>query len=290
MGVAWAEWGGLDLVSRLQWAYQEDCPVLDYTSDYLVPEGVQATAKIVSKSVGVFSGLPVVRGCQDLFPSIRWEWVVAEGDRLDVGTELGRMVGDMRSLLRLERVMLNLLGHLSGIATATRELVDALNDPSIRVLDTRKTMPLWRDLARLAVYSGGGANHRLNLSDAILIKENHLSAHAPTGVGLQTILESIRLAHPGMWVEIEIESMDQATTFPLEWVDCILLDNMAVGAIGEVVERIRSRGVLVPIEVSGNITRDTIGLYRGLPIQRISVGWITHSAPNFDLSMRMVTE
>lgn len=290
MGAASMESGPFDLMRRLEWAYLEDCPELDYTSHYLVPDGVLATARIVSKSTGVFSGRNVVEGCQRLFPELHWEWKVAEGDCLAVGTELGSITGDMRLLLRLERVMLNLLGHLSGIATSTRELVNALNDPHIRVLDTRKTMPLWRDMQRLAVCAGGGANHRLNLSDAILIKENHLAAHAESGKGLQESLQQIRLNHPQMWVEIEIESMAQATTFPFEWVDCILLDNMGIEVIEGVVAQIRSRGVMVPIEVSGNITCDTIGFYRGLPIQRISVGWITHSAPNFDLSMRMVTK
>lgn len=277
----------MDLPTRIQAALQEDCPTIDVTCEVMVPEDAQGTALITCKGSGVVAGRIIWDAFASVYPNITWECELDDGTRVQPGDRWGRLTGPLRQLLHAERVFLNLLGKMGGIATATRQLVDALSDPDIAVLDTRKTTPLWRDIERVAVRAGGGVNHRRHLSDMVLIKENHLMAHDQAGRSLAHTIQSASHRYPTIRIMLEIETIQQARELALEGIHMILLDNMDPSTIKEVVGVIRRRGFNGELEVSGRITIDTIAAYRGLPIQRISVGSMTHSATVLDISMRV---
>jgi len=278
----------MDLQTRIQAALKEDCPGDDVTSEVMVPPQANGTALIRCKGTGVVAGRLIWHTFAGLYPDMTWGCDLDDGTPVQPGDVWGRVTGPLRQLLHCERVFLNLLGKMAGIATATRQLVDALSDPAIAVLDTRKTTPLWRDIERMAVRTGGGVNHRLNLSDMILIKENHLIAHDRMGLSLADTIRHATQRYPGVSIMLEIESIQQARTLALDGIHMMMLDNMVPATIREVVGVIRDRGFEGELEVSGGVTLDTISLYRGLPIQRISVGSMTHSAPVLDISMRVL--
>lgn len=278
---------GMGLQARIQAALNEDCPGDDVTCEVMVPHDAHGMAVLSCKAEGVLAGQLVWDAFAAICPGMTWACELADGTRVQTGDVWGRVSGPLRQLLQCERVFLNLLGKMGGIATATRQLVDALSDPHIAVLDTRKTTPLWRDLERVAVCAGGGMNHRLHLSDMILIKENHLIAHDRAGRLLSDTLQQAALRYPTLTIMLEIESIQQARELALGGIHMIMLDNMSPRHIREVVDVLRGRGFEGEIEVSGRITTDTIAAYRGLPIQRISVGAMTHSAPVLDISMRV---
>ncbi len=271
-------------------AYYEDCPNRDVTTDLTVDPTVLGHATVIAKESGVFFGADVARACRDVVnSSIGITFQVQDGQSVGSGTPLFDLSGPLTDLLKLERVMLNFLQRLSGIATTTAHYVAALDNPLIQVLETRKTTPLLRDLEKQAVAAGGGYRHRQNLSDMVLIKENHLIAMVNAGQ-LDTLRDRLvahRLTFPDIRVEIEIESIDQIDQLPLDLADIVMFDNFSVEMIKAGAERLREAGISAAIEVSGNVTIDTIGQYRHLPIQRISVGALTHSVRSLDLSMRM---
>jgi nicotinate-nucleotide pyrophosphorylase (carboxylating) len=185
--------------------------------------------------------------------------------------------GPLGSLLRAERTALNFLQQLSGVATLTRLYVDAARERSI-VLDTRKTAPGLRPLQRHAVRAGGGVNHRFDLADAVLVKDNHVAAAGGTA-------EAIRLARgSGLPVEVEVETLAELDVALAEQAECVLLDNMTPAQVGEAVRRTAGRSVL---EVSGGVTLATIEAYATTGVDRISVGALTHSAPALDVSMEV---
>jgi nicotinate-nucleotide pyrophosphorylase (carboxylating) len=222
-----------------------------------------------------------------LSPQVDIQILFSDGDRVSPGECLVQFWGSARKLLLCERVMLNLVGHLSGIATQTRLLVDALDDPKIQVLDTRKTTPLLRFLEREAVKAGGGNNHRLNLSDMVLMKENHLKVLEKRGQldHLGAKVRHWKLQNRAAIVEVEIETLAQIETLDLDGVDLLLLDNFPVADIPVAKQRCLARGYKCQLEVSGNITLGTIAQYRGLPIDRISCGSLTHSVKVLDISL-----
>lgn len=278
----------MDLNAIISLAYQEDCPSGDITSECMMIQDAIVSADLISKSEGIFFGQEVAEACSaHVDPSIKVMWMRNDGDRLSFGDHIVRFSGRASSILLMERVMLNFLQRLSGISTTTRCFVDRLNDPSIGVYDTRKTTPLFRFLERRAVVAGGGVNHRLDLSDMVLIKENHLRSfflsHSDNQLGPH--LRQFKDAHSECGIEIEIESVDELHRWDLSAADIIMLDNMDTQELSDCIDTIRSRGWSADIEVSGGVGLDSIASYCGMDIQRISVGSLTHSVHALDLSL-----
>ena len=205
--------------------------------------------------------------------------LVSDGDWVRAGAPLASVTGPARSLLAAERVALNLLGHLSGVATATRSLVDRVEGTGATVIDTRKTTPLWRRLEKMAVVAGGGANHRMGLYDAVLIKDNHIEA-----VGSPAEAVRRARAHVGddMTIEVEIERVEDLEPVIEATADVVMLDNMAPAEMRRAVELARGR---VRLEASGGITLQSIREIAETGVDLISVGSITHSAPALDVAL-----
>jgi len=280
----------LPLTELIQLTYEEDIPGGDITSELTVPVDTPADARIITKAEGVFFGTSVIRECiRHVDPTIHCSLDVADGDRITPNTRLMTLHGRMRSLLKFERVALNFLQRLCGVASSTRAYVDALGNANIQVLDTRKTTPLLRELEKQAIVAGGGANHRFGLSDMVLIKENHLLSMQTAGClhELESRLIDFKSRHPNIPIEIEIETLSQIDQLPLHHADIVMFDNFPFELISVGAERLSRRAPTAKIEISGNITLDTISRYRHSPIHRISVGSLTHSVKALDLSMRL---
>ena len=264
-----------EAVSR---ALAEDLGVLgDLTSTALIPSDAAGTAHFVARRPGVLAGTAVATEVfAQLDPAVTVTWAAADGDHLEPGQRLGTVSGPLRSLLTGERSALNFLGHLSGIATLTAAYVEAA-DGRARIRDTRKTTPGLRALEKAAVRAGGGANHRGNLSDAVLVKDNHLRRCS--------IAEAIDLAQgrwPGVVVEVECDTLDQVAEAKAAGAALVLLDNMTPD---EVVRAVGIAGGAFPIEVSGRVTLDTVAAYAAAGADLISVGALTHSAPVLDIGL-----
>jgi nicotinate-nucleotide pyrophosphorylase (carboxylating) len=219
-------------------------------------------------------------------PSLRVVWQRADGDELKPGDAVMEVSGPLRPILTAERTALNFLGHLSGIATLTAEFVAAAHErnPDVQILDTRKTTPGLRVLEKAAVRAGGGTNHRSGLSDAVLVKDNHLA-----GTGIADAVRRARELWPGRMVEIECDTVAQVAEAARAGADAVLLDNMDPGGVAEAVAvaRHEAPGAIVT-EVSGGITSDSVGDYAAAGPDRISVGTLTHSAPVLDLGLDLL--
>jgi nicotinate-nucleotide pyrophosphorylase (carboxylating) len=252
----------------------------DLTTEATVPPEAIASAQVVARRAGSIAGLPMAERVFALLdPAVRFEPAVADGDVVTAMTTLARVSGPARAILTGERTALNLLGHLSGVATATRALVHAVAGTGAAIVCTRKTTPGLRALEKYAVRCGGGGNHRFGLDDAVLIKDNHLVAAG----GVKPAIERARAA-VGHLVKIECEVQ---TTVQLEAAlaaraDVILLDNMTPAELGEAVRSIRGRAIS---EASGGITLETVRAVAESGVNLISVGWITHSAPTLDVAL-----
>jgi nicotinate-nucleotide pyrophosphorylase (carboxylating) len=272
---------GFDIDDLLSAALAEDlADAGDVTSQATIPEEAEALAYIVARAPGCVAGLgPALRAFELLDDSVATGALVADGDRVEAGAVLASVQGRARSILAGERVALNLLGHLCGVATATRALVDRVEGTDATVIDTRKTTPLWRRLEKMAVEVGGGRNHRMGLYDAVLIKDNHIQA-----VGSPA--EAVRLARESvgdtMHVEVEIESVADLDAVIAAGADIVMLDNMAPAEMRRAVAVAAGRCLL---EASGGITLDNIREVAETGVDLISVGWITHSAPALDVAL-----
>jgi len=255
----------------------------DLTTQAIVAAEARARAVIAARGHGVVAGLFIL---PELFARLDAQVHVAlragDGDRVDAGAALAALSGPARALLAGERVALNLLGRLSGIATATRDLVDRLAGTGAAVVDTRKTTPTLRALEKYAVRCGGGRNHRFGLDDAVLVKDNHVVAAG--GVG-----EAVRRARAGVGhlvkVEAEITRLDQLEEAIVAGADVVMLDNFGVDDLRIAVAANRGR---VPLEASGGVTSETIRDIAESGVDLISVGWITHSAPALDIALDFV--
>lgn len=259
-------------------ALAEDLGVLgDLTSAALIPADAAGRGLFVARQPGVLAGTAAATEVfAQLDPAVTVAWAAADGDMLDAGQDVGAVTGSLRSLLTGERSALNFLGHLSGIATLTRAYVDAADGRS-RIRDTRKTTPGLRALEKAAVRAGGGSNHRGNLSDAVLIKDNHLR-HC-------TIAEAVARARsrwPGAVVEVECDTLDQLLEAKAARADLALLDNMTPEEVAKAV--VMADGA-VPLEVSGRVTLETVAAYAAAGADLISVGALTHSAPVLDIAL-----
>jgi len=268
-----------DIVAR---ALAEDVGHGDLTTMTLVGPTAQGRAQIVAKESGVICGLPVgAEVFAQVDPSVRWTPLCVEGDEVAPGRVVAEVAGATRSILIGERVALNFMQLLSGVATATAALVRACSGTRARILDTRKTLPGLRALQRYAVRVGGGVNHRFGLFDAILIKENHILAAG----GVRPALERARRAGPLVRIEIEVETLEQLEEALAAGANLILLDNMAVDMIREAVTRVGGRAQL---EVSGGVTLATVAAVAQTGVDFISAGSLTHSARALDLSLKLI--
>jgi len=267
-------------------ALKEDQAWQDVTTAALVPPEQQGTGVIIAREEGVLAGLPMAEAVfKAVDPSLQWRPLAAEGSRLSPGQEVVRIEGRLAAILRGERVALNYLTHLSGVATATARLVAAIAGLPVGIRDTRKTTPGLRTLEKYAVRVGGGQNHRLTLADAVLIKDNHLAALRARGLGIG---EALRLAHQqaptGMRVQIEVTTVDEARQALEAGAGELLLDNMPPEDMRQVVEMARGRAVL---EASGGISLENVRRVAETGVDYISVGAITHSARALDMSLQV---
>ena len=273
--------GGLEEALRA-WL-REDLGQGDLTSLLVVPEDIEGEAVILAKEGGVLAGLWVAeRGFALADPRTAFAPLVAEGARVAKGTEVARVRGPLRGILAGERLALNLLQRLSGIATLTRAYVEALAGTKAQILDTRKTTPGLRALEKYAVRVGGGRNHRYGLFDGILIKENHVRAAG--GVGEAVRRAKARAPHY-LKVEVEVRDLAELEEALEAGADLILLDNFPLEALREAVRRVGGR---VPLEASGNMTLERAKAAAEAGVDYVSVGALTHSAKALDLSLLVV--
>lgn len=252
----------------------------DITSNACVGSGAESEAIVVARNPGVIAGLEVgAYVFEAVDSSLRFEPEVTDGDTLTAGQSLATVRGRSRSILAAERTALNLMGRMSGVATATRRFVDLVAGTRAKITDTRKTMPGMRALDKYAVRMGGGVNHRFGLYDAVLIKDNHLVASG----GISTAVAAARRAvDPGIIVEVEVETLDQLRQALETGVDRALLDNMSNEMMRQAVELVDGR---VTVEASGGITELNVRSVAKTGVDYISLGWITHSAPQLDIAL-----
>ncbi|HEX5437074.1 MAG TPA: carboxylating nicotinate-nucleotide diphosphorylase [Gemmatimonadaceae bacterium] len=265
---------------------EEDGAFADVTTLAIVPADRQDRAVVVARRAGVIAGLPLaISAFRLLNPHVALHVEAADGTRVAAGAALMRVSGPTRALLSAERVALNFLQRLSGIATLTARYVDAVARTHARILDTRKTTPGLRALEKYAVRVGGGENHRLSLHDAVLIKDNHLAAMG--GDVAAAIARAREHAAPGMVVEVECESADQVRAGVEAGADIILLDNMSPTQLSACVALVHGRALT---EASGGVTLDTVRAIAESGVDRISVGALTHSAPALDIALDFQTD
>jgi nicotinate-nucleotide pyrophosphorylase (carboxylating) len=268
-----------DVIDR---ALEEDLGAgADVTTNSTIPAGLVGSADFVSRQPGVVAGLGVAALVLEKvsFGRLSIEFGSADGARVVPGEVLATVRGPVRDLLTAERTALNLLGHLSGIATATRRWVDAVEGTATVIRDTRKTTPGLRALEKYAVRMGGGANHRMSLSDAALVKDNHVAAAG----GVTAAFALVRSAHPELPIEVEVDTVEQGRAVIDAGADLVLLDNMAPEDMSIMVAYGHERGVR--LEASGGLTLERAAAVASTGVDFISVGALTHSAAVLDIGL-----
>jgi nicotinate-nucleotide pyrophosphorylase (carboxylating) len=293
-------------LTLFEMALVEDLGVADLdkgvcgTTDAVVPAGVQAQAKLVSREAGVVCGLALcVAAIEKWAPAVDLECVLADGDEVAVGQTLAVLSGDAHQILVVERTCLNFLCRLSAISSLTRKYVEQVSGSEARVLDTRKTAPGWRRLEKYAVACGGGANHRMGLYDAVMLKDNHL-AFMRSEVENKEEAIPLAIAKARSWIaehaatlpfgretvlQIEVDTLEQLSRALSSSPDIVLLDNMSNEQLTQSVRMRDSTAPEVLLEASGGVTLETIGEIAAPGVERISVGAMTHSAGNFDIGL-----
>ncbi|WDH79739.1 carboxylating nicotinate-nucleotide diphosphorylase [Microbacterium esteraromaticum] len=265
-------------------ALEEDAPWGDITSTALLPDEAAATADLIAREDGVFSGGDVFSAAFRLTDSaVQVDGLVSDGARFVAGDVLATVTGPARSVLTAERVALNFTQRMCGIATLTARYVDAVAGTGVRIADTRKTTPGLREFERHAVLSGGGSNHRRSLSDAVMAKDNHLAVLQASGQDLASALRAglARLPHT-THVVIEVDRLDQIAAVLEGGADTVLLDNFSLDDLRAGVQMLSGRAVA---EASGGVTLDTVRSIAETGVQVISVGALTHSARALDLGL-----
>jgi len=262
-------------------ALEEDGAANDLTSIATIVSDRRARCVIVAREAGVIAGIPLAReSFRQRDPRASVRAAVRDGQRVNASTPVIFITGHARGLLSAERVALNFMQRLSGIASLTRKYVDAVKGTGVTILDTRKTTPGWRRLEKYAVRAGGGLNHRTDLSSAVLIKDNHLAA--VDGDIELAVHRSRELAPPGTPVEVECDNLDQVRSALIAEADVIMLDNMSDSMMREAVELINGRAVT---EASGGVTLERVRAMAETGVDWISVGALTHSAKAMDLAL-----
>ncbi len=267
----------------------------DWTTLSTVPEAAEGAAIMVARQTGVIAGLvtaPIVIDEMDI--KAEWTAAVQDGARVNAGDPLAHFRGHARDLLTAERLLLNFIGHLSGIASLTATYVSAVQETTARIYDTRKTTPGWRRLEKYAVHCGGGCNHRSGLYDAILIKDNHRqyyqqSVDESTPADLVTqarqFLNESEAADANALVEIEVDDLQQLTEVLSASPDIVMLDNMSTDQLKAAVEQRNTVAPNTELEASGGVSLETVRAIAETGVERISVGALTHSAPNLDVAL-----
>jgi len=266
-------------------ALNEDVRTGDYTSLWTLPAEQIQTAKLIAKEDGVVAGLAIIELVfEELGGKVKIETYVQDGDPVKVGTQIANITGETKTLLSGERVMLNFLQQLSGVATITNKFASALKGGKTKVLDTRKTIPGFRTLQKYAVLAGGGSNHRMGLWDMVLVKDNHIAGAG----GVLQALEAVKKHNSqNLKVEIEVENLEQLKSLLGLGVNRIMLDNMSDDLMREAVRIVRESGDPVELEASGNMTLERVKELANVGLDFISVGALTHSVKALDISMRI---
>jgi len=293
------DWKSSRIDALLEQALVEDRAANDATTNVTIDPNLRATASVLARQEMVVAGLGAVPRLLEIFARLdprpqahnRFEVVshpeIFDGVRVHGGQVLAVIRHNARVLLSCERVILNLMQHMSGIATLTRQYVDAIHGTKARVLDTRQTVPGLRALEKYAVLCGGGTNHRLDLASGILIKNNHISL----GGGLRaTVTHAIERRQQGQRIQVEVRNAHDLNEALECGAEAILLDNMTPSQVKNAVDRIREEKRWIPIEASGGIVLENIRAYAEAGVDFISVGALTHSAKAADISMSIVAE
>lgn len=251
----------------------------DITTNACVPHDTITNASIIARKAGVISGISFAMGAFQLNNVHDFRPEKSDGEKVVPGETIASLEGPARGILSAERVALNYLGHLSGIATATAALVEAVNGTGAKIVCTRKTTPGLRAFEKYAVRCGGGHNHRFGLYDAVMIKDNHIAAVG----GIKKAIEACRtsVGHT-VKIEVEIDGLDQLDAALSGGADIIMLDNMSPDDMRKAVKQTDGRAIL---EASGNVTLETVRAIAETGVDIISSGWITHSAPNLDVGL-----
>lgn len=262
-------------------ALREDITSEDVSANCVMPEAKKGTVDLICKEDGVICGLQVFERVFTLLDeNVEARFDVSDGDEVKRGQKLGTLQGDMRVLLSGERTALNFLQRMSGIATYTRHMAELLDGTSIRLLDTRKTTPNNRIFEKYAVRTGGGNNHRYNLSDGVMLKDNHIGAAGGVAEAVKKAREYAPFVRK---IEVEVEDLDMVREAVRAGADIIMLDNMDHDSMEKAVEIISGRA---EIEISGNVTPEKAAEIRDLKVDYVSSGALTHSAPILDLSLK----
>ncbi len=283
----------------VQLAIKEDIGTGDITSKIFIPEGSESDGILMAKEAGIIAGLPVVGYVlSQIDKDLIFTENIEDGSRVEKGSEIASVKGLTLSLLSAERLVLNFLQRLSGIATATNKFVERVDRYKTQILDTRKTAPGWRCLEKYAVKIGGGVNHRMGLYDQILIKDNHLKimeSEKENGDIGSLVKKAREQVSNGVLIEVEVEDLCQIKEMVDAGVDIILFDNMAPSKICEAIEIVKElensrdagKSSEILTEASGNITIENVEEYAKAGVDRISVGMITHSARALDISFEI---
>lgn len=264
-------------------ALLEDINYLDTTTDYLIPEEQEGSAQFLAKADGILCGLEVaLRVFEILQPDFKYEVFKKDGDNIKKGEVFAKVYGKTRTILKGERTALNLIQHMSGIATVTNEAVKIIEGTNSSIADTRKTLPGLRPIQKYAVTVGGGRNHRYNLSDAAMLKDNHVDA----GGGIENAVKALKkkLGHMTK-IELEVRNLDELKQALEAKVDVIMLDNMSPELMKEAVKITNGQALL---EASGGITNETLREVAETGVDIISIGALTHSVKAFDISLKIV--
>ena len=288
------DWHSRRITTILENALREDSATRDATTYACIDPSQRAAATIMAKQDCVLAGIGAIGrilevfayldGAVTAYPEVTTHPEIFDGVRAHRGQQVAVVRHNARVLLACERVMLNVLQRMSGIATLTRKYVDAVVGTHTRILDTRKTVAGWRVLDKYAVRCGGGMNHRLDLSDGVLIKNNHIALAG----GITQVLERAHRNRRGEQpIEIEVRTMEQLDEALQHGAEAVLLDNMSVEQVKAAVERVHAHTRRIPIECSGGINLENVRAYADTGVDYISVGALTHSPPAVDMSMRV---
>src|ERR1700735_2006844 len=291
------DWKSKRIRTLLEAALAEDKVANDVTTALTIEPGMRASGTIIAKEACVVSGLGCIPAFLDIFAKVtggkvgRFEVVshpeIFDGVKVKKGQSIAVIRHNAAAILSCERVILNLMQRMSGIATLTNEFVKAISGTKTKILDTRKTIPGLRILDKYAVSCGGGVNHRLDLQDGILIKNNHISL----GGGIPAVLERAQKNRKKtQWIQLEVRSQTELDQAIAGGADSILLDNMTPSQVKKAVKQIRATLPKVPIEASGNMNLKTVRKYALAGVDFVSVGALTHSAAAADLSMRITAD
>jgi len=267
-------------------ALAEDLGWGDITTEALIPSDQRGIASIIVKSEGILAGIEVAKKVfHQVDPGLRMDVLLEDGTRIKASDVIASVEGKVANILKAERVALNFLQRLSGIATETNRYVEAVEGLPVHIMDTRKTTPSLRVLEKYAVRVGGGENHRMNLGDGILIKDNHLAALRSRGLSLKEIIAKTRQNAPKrLKIEVEVKTVPEALEAAEAGADIVMLDNMSLGDIRQALKMIHGRAL---IEASGGITLDKVRAVAETGVDFISVGALTHSVKALDISLEV---